>query len=316
MQGLLPFLVRRLLWLPLILFIVTFVTFFLCRHVPGDPVELRAGPRADEETIQRIRDDLGLNDPIYEQYVRYMGGVVQGDFGESLSRPGTPVSDLIFPKMWISAQLGLVALVIVFGLGIPLGVLAALRQGTWMDPFSIGIFLFFQSIPVMVMVPLLQMLFVLQLSLLPSAGWDGLLSEKIIIPVIALSIPGIAGVGRLMRATTLSVLDEDYVRTARAKGLDEVTVVSRHIARNALLPMITIVGFALVSLLEGAFFTETLLGIPGVAQLAVTSVFQRDYDVIMAFTIITATAFVAMNIVVDIIYTIIDPRVRYDSVEH
>lgn len=315
MSGMLPFLVRRLMWAPLILFVVSFGTFALGRYGPGDPVELRAGLRADEEAIERIRDDLGMNDPVVVQYARYMGNAMRGDFGESLARPGTEVSDLIFPKMWVSMRLGMIALAATLLLGIPLGLLAALRQGTWMDPFSIGVFLAFQSIPVVVMVPLLQLLLVLQLSWLPSGGWDGLLSTRIIMPVIALSLPGVAGVGRLMRATTLSVLDEDYVRMARAKGLSEFTVVSRHVARNALLPMTTVIGLSLVTLLEGAFFTETLFGIPGIARLTVDAVFQRDYDVIMAMTLIVATAFILMNILIDIAYTIIDPRVRFSATE-
>ncbi len=162
---------------------------------------------------------------------------------------------------------------------------------------------------------MLQLLLVVQLSLLPTGGWDGIVSSRIVMPVVAMSLPGVAGVGRLMRATTLAVLDEDYVRTARAKGLSEFTVVSRHVARNALLPITTVIGLSLVTLLEGAFFTETLFGIPGIARLAVDAVFQRDYDVIMGLTLVIATAFVLLNIVVDVAYTLVDPRVRFDAAE-
>ena len=315
MAGVLPFILRRLLWAPPILFVVSFATFTIGRYGPGDPVLLRAGQRADEESIARIREQLGLNDPVIVQYFRYMGGVIQGDLGESLVRPGTEVADLIFPRMAVSVQLGGLGLLLTFALGIPLGIMAALRQGTWADPFSIGVFLAFQSIPVIVMVPLLQLLFVVQLGLFPTGGWDGIVSTRIIMPLIALSLPSVASVGRLMRATTLAVMDEDYVRTARAKGLDEFRVVGVHVARNALLPMATVVGLSLVSLLEGAFFTETLFGIPGIAQLTVQAVFQRDYDVIMAMTLIVATAFVVLNIVTDIAYTLIDPRVRFRGVD-
>ena len=315
MTGVLPFILRRLLWAPLILFIVSFATFSIGRYGPGDPVLLRAGPRADEEAIARIREQLGLDEPVVAQYFRYIGNVLQGDLGESLSRPGTPVADLIFPRMAVSMQLGAIGLFLTFAMGIPLGMVAALRQGTWADPFSIGVFLAFQSIPVIVMIPLLQLLFVVQLGLFPTGGWDGIFSTRIIMPVIALTIPSVAGVGRLMRATTLAVMDEDYVRTARAKGLNEFRVVGVHVARNALLPMATVVGLSMVGLLEGAFFTETLFGIPGIAQLTVQSVFQRDYDVIMAMTLIVATAFVVLNIVTDIAYTLIDPRVRFRGLE-
>jgi len=181
-----------------------------------------------------------------------------------------------------------------------------------MDPASISTFLFFQSVPVLVTVPVMLLVLVLKLHWLPAGGWDGILSKRIIMPALALSLPGIAGVARLMRATTLDVLKEDYVRTARAKGLREFTVVSRHVARNALLPMTTVIGISLVTLLEGAFFTETLLGIPGIGREAFESVKSRDYDVILGLTLVLATAFILANIAIDIAYTFIDPRVRYE----
>jgi ABC-type dipeptide/oligopeptide/nickel transport system permease component len=207
--------------------------------------------------------------------------------------------------------LGLVALIITFGVGIPVGILAALKQGSWMDPASISTFLFFQSVPVLVIVPVMLLIFVLKLHWLPTGGWEGIFSKRIVMPALALSLPGIAGVARLLRATTLDVLKEDYVRTARAKGLREFTVVSRHVARNALLPLITIIGISLVTLLEGAFFAEVLLGIPGIGKETFESVKGRDYDIILALALVLATAFIVANIVIDIAYTFIDPRVRY-----
>jgi ABC-type dipeptide/oligopeptide/nickel transport system permease component len=156
------------------------------------------------------------------------------------------------------------------------------------------------------------LVFVLKLHWFPAAGWQGIFDKHIVIPALALSLPGIAGVARLMRAMTLDVLKEDYVRTARAKGLREFTVVSRHVARNALLPMTTIIGISLVTLLEGAFFTETLMGIPGIGRLYLDSVTSRDYDVILGLALVLATAFIVAFIVIDIAYTFIDPRVRYE----
>ena len=161
-------------------------------------------------------------------------------------------------------------------------------------------------------VPVMLLVFVLRLHWLPTGGWEGIFSKHIIIPALALSLPGIAGVARLMRATTLDVLKEDYVRTARAKGLQEFTVVSQHVARNALLPMVTVIGISLVTLLEGAFFTETLMGIPGIGRLYLDSVTSRDYDVILGLALVLATAFIVANIVIDIAYTFIDPRVRLE----
>ena len=328
MQGVVPYIIRRLLWAPLILFAVSFVAFTVTRLGPGDPISVAAGQLRNPEAVARVRAELGLDKPVYEQYGIYIKNLLtKGDLGESYHYRDRTVSDLIFPKMWVSAQLGLVALLITFGLGIPVGVLAALRQGTWADPASISTFLFFQSVPVLVTVPLMLLVLVLKLHWLPTGGWAcpinigalpedfeciGIPSKRAIIPALALSLPGVAGVARLTRATTLAVLVEDYVRTARAKGLREFTVVSRHVVRNALLPLVTVVGISLVTILEGAFFTETLLGIPGIGRLAFESIPSRDYNVILGLTLILATAFIVANIITDIAYTFIDPRVRYE----
>jgi ABC-type dipeptide/oligopeptide/nickel transport system permease component len=327
MQGLFPYVLRRLLWAPVILLAVSFIAFAITRFGPGDPVSVAQGQYRDPETLARVRHAKGLDKPFLEQYGIYLKNLVHGDLGESFRYTNIPVSEVIFRKMWVSAQLGIVALVIIFGVGIPVGIYAALKQGTWADPFSISIFLFFQSIPVLITVPIMLLVFVLKLHWLPTGGWEcaadigflpdpvncvGIFSKRIIMPTLALSLPGVAGVARLTRATTLGVLGEDYVRTARAKGLREFTVVSRHVARNALLPLVTIIGISLVALLEGAFFAETLLGIPGIGRFAFESVGQRDYDVIMAMTMILAVAFIVANLAIDIAYTFIDPRIRYE----
>jgi ABC-type dipeptide/oligopeptide/nickel transport system permease component len=328
MQGILPYIVRRLLWAPVILFAVSFVTFVITRLGPGDPISVAAGQFRDPEAVARVKARLGLDKPFYEQYAIYMRDLIlHGDLGDSYRYRDRSVSELIFPKMWVSAQLGLIALLITFTVGIPVGILAALRQGTWADPAAISTFLLFQSVPVLVTIPLMLLVLVVRLDWLPTGGWGcpiriealpadieciGIPSKRVIIPALALSLPGIAGVARLARATTLAVLGEDYVRTARAKGLREFTVVSRHVARNALLPLATVVGISLVTLLEGAFFTETLLGIPGIGRLAFESIPSRDYNVILGLTIILAVGFITANIVIDIAYTFIDPRVRYE----
>jgi len=319
MQGILPFVVRRLMWAPFVLLAVSLATFALGRFGPGDPVEILQGQYHDPAVVERIRHERGLDDPFFVQYGRYMRDVLQGDLGTSVAPLGRPVEDIIFDKMWITIQYNVVALFIIFAIGIPVGIWAALRQGTWQDPLTIGFFLFFRSVPVLVTIPILQFIFALKLGWLPSGGWVerdflflkiGILDKRIIMPILALSLPGIAAVARLMRAQTLEVLDEDFVRTARAKGLREFVVISRHVARNALLPMTTIVGFALVGLLGGSLFVETLFGIPGIGQFTWQAVGNRDYDVIMAVTLITATAFIVANLVTDITYGFIDPRVR------
>jgi ABC-type dipeptide/oligopeptide/nickel transport system permease component len=328
MQGLVGYLLRRLLWLPVILFAVSFIAFTITRFGPGDPVDVLAGQRRDEEVIERIREERGLDKPFYEQYGIYMRDLLtEGDFGESVTiYRDVPVWDIIWPRMLVSMQPGLVALVIAFTLGTAVGIFAALRQGTWLDPFSIGSFLLFQSVPVLVTLPLLVLLFVVELGWLPATGWGGptvdvgpqeislgIFSKHIILPSLVLSLPGVAGVARLVRATTLSVLGEDYVRTARAKGLTEFTVVTRHVARNSLLPLVTVIGLSLITLLEGAFFTETILGIPGIGRLGFEAAQSRDYDIILALVLILAFAFVVANIITDIAYTFIDPRIRYEG---
>jgi peptide/nickel transport system permease protein len=319
MQGILPFVVRRLVWAPFVLLAVSLATFALGRFGPGDPVATLQGQYHNPEVVERIRHERGLDDPFFVQYGRYMWDALHGDLGTSFTYLGVPVKDIIFDKMWITIQYNLVALVIIFAIGIPAGIWAALRQGTWQDPLTISVFLFFRSVPVLVTIPILQFIFALKLGWLPSGGWVerdilgmkiGILDKRIIMPILALSLPGIAAVARLMRAQTLEVLDEDYVRTARAKGLREVVVISRHVARNALLPMTTIVGFALVGLLGGSLFVEALFGIPGIGQFTWEAVGHQDYDVIMAVTLITATVFIVANLVTDIAYGFIDPRVR------
>lgn len=320
--GLATYIIRRLLLLPVILLIVSFATFALGRYAPADYVEIQAGPRAQPETIERIREERGLNDPVPVQYVRYLGNVLTGDLGVSTHPQGFPVEDVIFPRMWISLQYNAVVLVLTFAIGLPVGTWAALRRGTWQDPLSIGVFLLFASVPVLISVPLLQWLFAVKLGVLPSGGWSeaeyfgvelGIFSKHAVLPVLALTLPGVAGIARYMRGQVLEVLDQDFVRTANAKGLKAGTVVTRHVARNALLPIVTILGFELAALIGGSIFIETLLGIPGIGLLAFESIKSRDYDTITAIVLVGSTIFVLTMLLVDIVYGFIDPRIRVEG---
>lgn len=318
------YIMRRLLWLPVTLLAVSFLTFAIARFGPGDPVSVAAGQLRDPEVLARVRAERGLDGSIFEQYAKWLDRAVRGDFGDSYLQQGYTVRELIFPKMWISAQLGLVALLVVFGLGIPLGLIAAWLHGTWLDPLIISVLLFLRALPVVVVIPPLLWFFAVRTDILPVGGWDGIFDiwwiagviaipipdPHLYIPLIALTLPGFAGVARLVRVTALEVYTEDYIRTARAKGLPESRVAMRHVLPNSLMPIVTVVGFALVGIVEGAFFTETLLGIPGIGRLTFESVVSRDYDVILATTVIVALLFVVMNLIVEIAYSWIDPRVR------
>ena len=321
------YVIRRLLWLPILLLIVSFATFTLARFGPGDPLAVAAGQVRDPVVLAQLRESRGLDQPIPQQYMRWLNRAVRGDLGESYIQKGFSVSELIFPKMWISAQLGFVALIIVFAVGVPLGLLAARLAGTWLDPMIIGALLFLQAIPVLVVIPPLIWLFAVQLKLLPVGGWDGIFAlywiagviaipipdPHLSIPLVAFTLPGFVGVARLVRITALEVNREDYVRTARAKGLTESTVQFRHVLPNALMPLVTVVGFALAGIIEGAFFVELLMGINGIGRLTFEAVTSRDYDLILATTVIFSSAFVITNLLAELMYGFIDPRVRVGS---
>ena len=304
------YVLQRMLWLPVILLIVSFITFALGRFGPGDPVEVLMGQYADEQVVERIREQRGLNDPIFVQYGRYLKNVTRGDFGESFKYRGRTVSELLKKKMWVSAQLNIAALFLSVSIGIPLGLFAALRQGTFWDTGTVVFTLLGQSIPVFLTAPLLLIVFALKLDILPTHGWGGFFDTRIILPAIVMGVPGIAIITRLTRASTLEVLGQDYIRTARAKGLSEFTVQRRHILRNAMIPVITMLGFSLAGIAFTSFIVERFFGIPGIGNLFIESIFARDYPIINAVIIIGTTMFVLANLVVDLVYPWLDPRIR------
>ena len=304
------YITRRLLWLPILLLMVSAVTFVLGTYGPGDPVRVMLGTKYDEETADRLRSSLGLDRPVIVQYVDYVSGAVRGDFGESLRYRGRSVGTLLASKMWVSFQVNLAAMLVSLLVGLPLGFWIAHRQGTWMDPAAVSFTLILMSIPIMVSIPIVLWGLCLKLSLVPCSGWGGFFDLRIVVPAITMGVPGIAGLARLMRASTLDVVGQDFVRTAKAKGLSESRIDVRHVLRNAIIPIVTILSFSLAGMLTTGFITERLLGIPGVGDFAIQSIFNRDYPVIMAFTIILSTAFVIANLLADIAYSIIDPRIR------
>jgi len=304
------YVLSRLAWLPVILLIVSFITFALGRFGPGDPVEILMGQYNDEQVIERIREQRGFNDPIFVQYGRYIHDVLRGDFGESFKYRGRTVSELLKKKMWVSAQLNIAAISLSLVVGIPLGLFAALRQGTLWDTGTVAFTLLGQSIPVFLTAPVVLLVFALKLDILPTHGWGGLFDTRVILPAVVMGVPGIAIITRLTRASTLEVISQDYIRTARAKGLSEFTVQRRHVLRNAMIPVITMLGFSLAGIAFTSFIVERFFGIPGIGNLFIESIFARDFPIINAVIIIGTTMFVAANLIVDMIYPWLDPRIR------
>lgn len=310
--GLFGYVVRRLLWAIPVLFVVSVVVFAMLRLAPGDPVESILKTHYDEQVAQRLREKYGYDKPIAVQYVKYMENLAHGDLGVSTIHTDFTAQDVILPKMWVPTQIGFFALLITFGLGIPVGLYAALARGTFLDPLVISWWLAFDAIPAFVLTTLASWLFALKLGLV-GLSYEGVYSTHMILPVFVLAIPGVASVARFMRASVISVIGEDYVRTARAKGLKETTVVFRHIARNAMLPMITVIGLSLPGIAGGALFVEQGFGIPGIANESLQAALAPDYDVILALVLFGSALFVLANVVIDIAYAFIDPRVRLGS---
>ena len=320
--GVLPFIARRLLLVVPTLFVVLLITFALTQAAPGDPVRIITGSRAPDPVVaEAIREDFGLNGGFVERFSDYSWNLVtKFDLGPSyfFRSPQRSVQELLGERIWVSTQLGLISLALIYLIGIPLGVYAAVNRGKWKDPTTVGVMMIFDAIPVIVMIPLMTWLLVFQLDdvvrlfgfSVPSI-WTPGDAASYIIPVAALTLPSIAGMTRFVRTSVLSVLDEDYVRTAYAKGLRERTVLYRHVLRNALLPLSTVMGLSIVGIVSGSIFVETLYGVPGVGQFIFQSINQRDFNVLLGFTLLVSTLFVVSNTVIDVLYIFIDPRIRH-----
>ncbi|MFQ5611222.1 MAG: ABC transporter permease [Anaerolineae bacterium] len=307
----LAYAVRRLLWVPFLLAVVVFITFTLGYYGPGGPEVVFLGQRYDPEIAALIRAEWGLDDPFSAQYLRYLRNYASFNFGESLVKfPGQPVARLIAQRLQVTIQLNIAAALIGVPLGIGLGVVAAVYRGSWVDRSVVFSTVLFGAIPVFVSIPILRFIFVLKLDLLPVSGWDGIFSASAILPILVLSIGSLAGWARQTRAGMLEVLRSDYIRTARAKGLAESSVLLFHALRNAFIPLLTFLGFLLGGLVEGTLLTETLFGIPGMGQLFFEALSARDYPIILAVTVLVAITFTLANLWVDLMYGLVDPRIR------
>jgi peptide/nickel transport system permease protein len=303
----LAFTIRRLIRAILTLWLVVTLVFFGLR-LSGDPVFLMLGDEASPEAITALRTKLGLDQPAPVQYVRYLQTVARGDFGHSL-RERRPVTEIVAERLPATLELASAALVLSLFLGVPLGLFAALRRNSLVDRGLMAIAFFGQSAPNFFVGILMILLFSMTLQILPSSGrgtWQHLL-----MPAFTLSTYGIASLARLTRSATLEVLNQDYVRTARAKGLNELKVQTRHVMQNAAIPVITVFGLQVGLAISGAIVVETVFAWPGMGRLAMNAVFQRDYPVIQLFVLFVAASVVLVNFVVDILYGVLDPRIRY-----
>ncbi|MCI8762019.1 MAG: ABC transporter permease [Oscillospiraceae bacterium] len=285
------------------------LTFCLMHAVPGGP--FTSDRKATPEVEAALNEKFGLNDPLPVQLLRYMGGLLHGDFGPSYKYTGKTVNDFIETFFPVSAKIGLITVVFVLLAAIPMGIFAAVKNGKWQDMLIMAVATIGVTIPSFVIASLLIYFFSYQLGWTP-AFWDWS-AAGYILPVVALGGYSVSYLARLMRSSLLEVMGQDYIRTARAKGLSEFKVITRHALRNALLPIITVLGPTVAGLLTGSFVIETIFAIPGLGKWFVNGVSQRDYTTIMGITIFYAAFLMAMTLIVDIFYCLIDPRIKYES---
>lgn len=331
------FILRRLLLLIPILLGVTVMIFLFIRLLPGDPASAILGERGTPEAIERVRNALGLDRPLYEQYFEYLSGLVRFDLGTSFLS-GRDVGDDFLQRFPATIELSAAALLFALSLGIPLGMLTAKRRGSWIDTAGTVISLIGISIPIFFLGLMLKWVFAVELGILPDSGrislidyniprvtnfmtvdaalagqWDGVADalRHLILPGIALGTIPLAIIMRITRASVIDVLNEDYVRTANAKGLPSGIVDNRHVLRNALLPVVTVIGLQTGLLLGGAILTETIFGWGGVGKWIYDAVINNDYQVIQSGVLLLALIFVLVNLIVDVSYAFLNPRIRY-----
>jgi len=289
---------------------VSIAVFFMVRLVPGDPIQIMFANQAkpSPERIAEMRHQLGLDLPIWKQYLQYLQGIVQGDLGQSI-RSRQPVLNEITERLPNTIKLTSASLLIAIAIGVSAGVISAVFKGRWIDKVSMVGAILGISIPGFWLGLMIMMLFAVRLGWFPVSGastW-----KHLVLPALTLGILSSAVIARLTRASMLEALEQDYVRTARAKGLRESTVVARHALRNAMVPVVTIVGLQIGGLLSGAFIIESVFAYPGVGQLAVTALQARDFPMIQGIVLFVAVVYVGVNLLADLLYGFLDPRIRY-----
>jgi ABC-type dipeptide/oligopeptide/nickel transport system permease component len=306
------YIVRRVIQSIFTLLVLSVLTFSIAKLTPGSPLGLSDPDQAMKMT-QEMRDKLikayDLDKPVWWQYIKWLNGALHGDLGVSLSLRNEHVQDILARDWPVSAQLGLSATVLAIGFGIPIGVVAAVKRNTLIDYISMFIAVVGTAVPNFVLAIVMILVFAVTLHWLPVTGWGSL--DRAIMPVFVLMLGPLAGVARYTRSSVLEVVKQDYVRTAHAKGLMQRSIIFKHVLRNALIPVITICGPMLAGLLTGSFFVETMFTVPGIGNAFVSSINTRDYPMIMAQTMLFGTLIVFLNLAVDLLYGVADPRIRY-----
>ncbi len=293
------------------IFVLTTITFFLMHAVPGGPFSPAEQRDVPQEVLEQIEAKYGLDKPVYEQYLLYMGGLLHGDFGNSFKKADTSVNELIGSGFPVSAEVGGLAILLAMIVGIPLGILSATHRGKFIDKFSMTFATVGISVPSFVLSVLLMFLFAVKLRILPTYGLETW--QSFILPVFCLAFSPIAYITRLMRSSMLEVMRQDYIRTARSKGVSEFFVIAKHALRNSIIPIVTYLGPLVAALLTGSFVIERLFSIPGIGRYFVSGISDRDYSVTLGLTIFFGALLILCNIIVDLFYVIIDPRVKIED---
>lgn len=306
-KGLPKYVFVRLLSLIPLLLVVAMIVFVLLNFAPGDPAEMVLGADATPESVAIMRAEMGLDEPLYKQYMNFVANTIRGDFGLSY-QSGRPVTQELMRALPITIQLSTVAIVVATAIGILIGVISAVRQYSWTDCTLRVAVLAGVSVPTFWLGLMLMVVFTGYLGWLPSSGW-GTLAEAVL-PCATLSVFPLAVITRMTRSSMLEVIRQDYIRTAYAKGLSKSAVIIKHAMPNAMVPVINIIGLQFGILLAGAVLVETVFAIPGLGQLTITAVFARDYPMIRAAVILAATMFTVINLIVDVICALLNPRIK------
>ncbi len=310
------YILRRLLTMIPVLLLVSVLVFSLIHLIPGDPAVSILGEEATPQAVAALRAKLGLDQPIPVQYAKWLGSVLRGDLGRSI-RSNQPVSEAIAERLPVTVELAILSIAISLSIAIPAGIVAAMRRNSVLDAGSTFLALLGVSLPNFFLAILLILVFGVQLQVLPPFGYQPITQglggnlQRMILPAITLGTALAAIVTRMMRSSLLEVLDQDYIRTARAKGLREGRMVQAHALKNALMPVVTIVGLQIGGLLGGAIITESIFVLPGIGRLLVDAIFQRDFPLVQGVVLFVSLAFLFSNFAVDMVYAYLDPRIRY-----